>query len=105
MRTHLIVVADTSNGTRYSFSPNTGTGNAIAVDAPSEIKWIGEMDKLDLRRVSAWACNAADVPIIVEELSKEWVGHEIKVFNLVEIHSRIPGELKHKRVEEDGVLP
>lgn len=109
MRTHLVVVADTERGQGYTFNPLQGRGRAVAVTTPEEPIWknndfTGD-EKLDLRSVTIWSCMEEDVPHVVEELSKEWVGHDIKVFNLIEVHSRIPGELKRKRVEEDGVLP
>lgn len=57
------------------------------------------------RKVTMWACMECDVPIVVEKMSLEWVGHEIKIFNLVALSTRLPGEIKTKQLTKDGVFP
>lgn len=57
------------------------------------------------RKVTTWACMECDVPMVVEEVSKKWVGYEIKIFNLTAISTRLPGELKTKQLTKDGVFP
>lgn len=58
-----------------------------------------------IRRVEIWTCCEADVPVVVDIMSKQWVGHDIKVFNLAQVHTRQPGEIKSKKVTNDGVFP
>jgi hypothetical protein len=69
----------------------------------------GDMPDEDMhspeRHVTMWACMEADVPIVVEQMSKEWAGHEIKLFNLMSISTRLLGEIKTKELTKDGVFP
>lgn len=58
-----------------------------------------------MRTVEVWACSEKDVDKVVEYMSKEWVGHEIKVFNMTQAFTRQAGDLKAKKVTTDGVFP
>jgi hypothetical protein len=58
-----------------------------------------------MRRIKTWFCSPADVDAVVKKLSEAWAGYEVKVFNLASVSIAMPGELKHKSVTKDGVLP
>ena len=58
-----------------------------------------------IRKLPIWACMQKDVGAVVEQLSQEWVGYEIKIFNLTQIVTRLVGDLRTKEVSKDGVLP
>ena len=62
------------------------------------------MDAL-VRATRVYSCLFHERHAAVELISRDWVGHEIKVFNLVEISSRAATDLKTKQVTVDGVLP
>ena len=79
-----------------------GVGNGVRAINPTEIDWDNSKST---RLNEIWACMKVDVPRVVEEMSKYFVGREIKVFNLTEIHVRVPGELKSKLINNDGILP
>jgi hypothetical protein len=52
-----------------------------------------------------WACNNADAQKYAESIAKQHIGVDIKIFNLAEIISILPGTLVKKKVTVDGVLP
>jgi len=58
-----------------------------------------------LRSSKIWMCNYHDRTLLAEALSQEWVGHEIKIFNLSEIITRGVGDIKRKEISKAGVLP
>jgi hypothetical protein len=58
-----------------------------------------------LRACKMYSCEEEDASILVNALSEQWAGHEIKVFNLGKIVTRTLGELVEKKVSADGVLP
>lgn len=58
-----------------------------------------------MKRVKTWYCAPQDTTRVVEYMSNHWTGTDIKVFNLTAVSIRLPGDLKHKSVTKDGVLP
>jgi hypothetical protein len=58
-----------------------------------------------MRSSRLFFCDARDVPLVVDRISKEWVGHEIKVFNVDKVFQRNPGDMVEKKITKDGVLP
>lgn len=58
-----------------------------------------------MRQIKTWWCSERDVKVVVEYMSTFWVGQEIKIFNLTAVSTRLAGDLKHKEVTKDGVLP
>ena len=58
-----------------------------------------------LRVLKVWACQQEDVHVVVDKVSAQWVGHEVKVYELKQIATRLAGEMKTKEVSNDGVLP
>jgi len=64
-----------------------------------------DTDQKIRRTVTMWACNEADVEAVVAKVSQEWVGYEIKIFNLAGAATRIAGEIKNKLLTKDGMLP
>ena len=70
---------------------------------------LDELDMLPMeerfRKVKTWSCREEDVDLVVERMSQQWVGHEIKVFKLFGAFQRLPGELRKKQISKEGVLP
>lgn len=58
-----------------------------------------------MMNLRVWTCYKRDVDTLVKHLSEYWVNQEIRVYDLVSIATRLPGELKSKEVSKDGVLP
>jgi len=58
-----------------------------------------------LRECRYYSCEEEDLSSFVAALSEQWVGYEIKVFNLTKIVTRTAGDLVEKKVSADGVLP
>jgi hypothetical protein len=103
MKTHLVVAIDIESGLAHEFA---GLRHDQVRAVESSIDSAEGLAHTELmRRVGIWACHEEDVPAVVEVMSRSWVGHEIKIFNLVQIFSRIPGELREKDLTTDGVLP
>ncbi len=105
----LIVVTNTEVGINTSLR---GMRNAMRAVVPPPIprnfehddEGMPDTDQL-LRKVEIWSCEKADVPLIVEEISKYHTGVEIKIYSLNEVFTRLPGELKSLTVTKDGKLP
>jgi len=101
----LVTVVDVDSGPRgewrgvHNYARGICTGN----DFDAEVE--GMTNQELLRRVKAWSCLERDVPIVVEQMSQEWVGYEIKVFKMTQVSVRVPGELRKKQLTKDGVLP
>lgn len=101
----LVTIMDVDQGPRgewrgmHNYARGQLTGKEFDGDAE------GLSNQELLRRVKTWACIEADVGIVVEHMSNEWVGHEIKVYKLQQVSVRVPGELRKKQLTKDGVLP
>lgn len=87
-------------------------GYAYGLDAPSDIEesepmMLGDTPPApNLRGARVFAVtDGGNTDELVDMLSKEYAGREIKVFKLSGIFSRTVGEMVSKRVEQDGVLP
>ena len=66
----------------------------------------GHMETRDMMRAyKMWSCKKEDIAQVVDKLSEQWVGYEVKVFALSEVHTRLVGEIKSKEVSKDGVFP
>ena len=61
--------------------------------------------KATMRRIKTWYCSPNDVDAVVKKVASSWAGYEVKVFNLTSVSIAPAGELKHKSVTKDGVLP
>ena len=78
----------------------------LMVDGTTYGQSTGHRDNpLPTNQVEQWLCEARDTVIVVDNMSRQFPGREIKVFNLSEVHIRPPGELVSKVVTKDGVLP
>jgi hypothetical protein len=101
----LVTVVDVDQGVRGEWRGihNYARGIATHEDFDGEIEGLSNQEVL--RRVKMWSCLEKDVPIVVEQMSQEWVGYEIKVFKLNQVSVRVPGELRKKQLTKDGVLP
>ena len=89
------VELDGSSGTVYGVYSSFGVPDTAYTDNQSEI----------LRKCSIYSCSDTDAPALVTRLAREWVGHEIKTFNLAEISVLSTGEFVKKQVIPDGVIP
>lgn len=59
-----------------------------------------------LRQVDTWyVTNEEEVPMVVEFLATNNVGVDVHVFELKSVSVRAPGEIKHKQISKDGILP
>ena len=66
----------------------------------------GDMASEDaLKKAHVWYCDRKDTDKVVEEVSKYWANREIRVYQLTQISTRLPGDMRHKEVSKDGVLP
>jgi hypothetical protein len=108
MNNCLVTVVDPAEGFRspawrgmsdYARAIHTGDWPA---DEPFDME---DNEQKIMRRVKMWSCDEKDIPIVLEKMSREWVGYELKVFTLTHAATRIPGELKEKQLTKDGVLP
>jgi hypothetical protein len=70
-----------------------------------DIDFLGDDLELAMRTVKTWWCHSEDVPAVVAKLSAQWVGKEVRVFNLAEVHVAKVGQTISKTVTKDGVLP
>lgn len=65
-----------------------------------------DMDQPTLiRTAKIFSCFKVDIATVVEEISKQHVGADIKVYDLTQQFTRIPGELKSLTITKDGKLP
>lgn len=66
----------------------------------------GDMiDYNPMEEMTIWSCYQQDASKVAELMATSFVGKDIKIFNLTEIVSRLPGELKRKTVTKSGILP
>ena len=96
--THLVVATD------YENNPMVGWISTYGLQGvnPEEVDW----DRRDAyKKNEIWFCQEKDVKTLVTEMSKLFPGKDIKVFKLMSIFNRLPGDLKEKIVSKDGVLP
>lgn len=92
----------------YDSNPSHSYGGMsnLMIDGTSYRERTGYRDEpLPPNQVEQWLCEARDTAIVVDKMTKEFPGREIKVFNLAEVHIRPPGEMVSKVVTKDGVLP
>lgn len=101
----LVTIMDVDQGPRGEWRGmhNYARGQLTGKDFDGEMEGLNNQELL--RRVKTWACIEQDVPTVVEHMSTEWVGHEVKVYKLCQVSVRIPGELRNKLLTKDGVLP
>jgi hypothetical protein len=96
----LILAVDTNDCFYYEF-PGSRADGCRAVEIP-EVDWERNHPEKQQR---AWIGDIKDKDAIIEAVSRNFPGEDIKVFNLVEVHTRLPGKLTMKSVSESGVLP
>jgi hypothetical protein len=100
MNNCLVTVADTENGV-YIGDWRGLTTAVRTVTSPRP----DQGDEDFLRSVQTFACQEEDVNVVVTKMSEWHVGRDIKVFNLTQVFSRLPGELKSKVVTKEGIFP
>jgi len=106
MNNCLVTICDPDDGLRQEWRGITNYARVVSTGAPPDpMAWDGDDAQTRMRKVKMWSCVAADVPIVLERMSKEWVGYELKVFTLTQVATRLPGELKNKQLSKDGILP
>lgn len=104
MNTHLITVLDLEEGLYNEWEGfNTPVRSLFTEVSQDDVVQMPQ--KKQARFVEMYACVEEDVDAVVDRMAAEWVGYEIKVFNLTKIVTRIPGELRTKTVSKEGVLP
>lgn len=104
MNTHLITVIDLERGLYNDWVGFNGPVQALFTETSQDD--VGNMvTEKQGRFVEIYACIEADVDAVVDRMASQWVGYDIKVFNLTKIVTRIPGELRTKTVSKEGVLP
>lgn len=104
MNTHLVTVLDLERGLYNEWMGFNSAVQALFTETSQDD--VGNMTtEKQGRFVEIYACVEADVDAVVDRMSNQWVGYEIKVFNLTKIVTRIPGELRTKTVSKEGVLP
>lgn len=99
--TKLIVALDVQAGQYYEAQRARGSIPMAAVN-PTPIDWdIGGQHRLN----QIWAVDDKYVQYAVEEISKWHPGVDIGVYELTDIFFRPAGEMGHKQVTKDGILP
>lgn len=91
--------------TGYHFELRNVRGGFRSVLIPEIRNWDENTMEKSLQETKLFACNGADVPAIVEEVSKHNVGTRIGIYTLTGQYHRLPGELKNLTVTKDGKLP
>lgn len=83
-----------------------GVHNGLRVVQPPPVSHMEDLDQPGiLRSAKIFACAKQDMLAVVEEISKYNVGIDIKVYDLTNQFTRLPGELKSLTVTKDGKLP
>ena len=104
MNTHIITVLNLDQGLYNEW----GGFNAPVQSLFTEVSQddVAQMSQVKQDRfVEIYACTEGDVDAVTNRMAAQWVGHEIKIFNLSKIVTRLPGEMRTKIVSKEGVLP
>lgn len=101
----LVVVGDLTKGHQIDLRKCVGTVTGVYNNFTHEMYDDADKTADVFRKCRIWYCDERDAPILVGHLSEQWVGHEIKTFNMTKVSTRLAGEIVEKKVTPDGVIP